>query len=921
MIIVGVVAAIIVVVAGAAIVLTNSGSHSSSSYDDGDIVILTHDSKGEVYQVYKQAPERIIAGNDTALELLLYLGLGDKIVGVYYDEDEISDVVKDEYNKLKSRLDSKYFLTGLMSQAVATELEPDFIIGYKSSFGDGRWAVGTTEYWNNLGCNIMSLNTQAGDTTVRGLNQDWNDIGKIFDVQKKTDAFLNEYDKVISDAKSGKTGTKVALVEYSPDSASFYAYGDKSFIGNELTACGGINAFPEGGNISEAQVVDGTDIYGMVVIAFGDVTPAQKVKMIRENPNFQYVPAVADNNMVGIGLSGTYGGPSCLSTIKAIASLLGVEEKQSSYSGGPITITTHDSTGEVDQTYTKAPTRIIAGNDTVLELLLYMGLGDNIVGVYYDEDEISDIVKDEYDRLKARLDPKYFLTGLMSQAVATELNPDFIIGYKSSFGDGRWAVGTTAYWNAMGCNIMSLNTQAGDTTVNGLKKDYTDIGRIFDIEEKTNAFIAEYEYYINSASGASNKIALVEYNPDSASFYAYGDRSFIGNELTACGGVNAFPEGGNISEARVVDGTDIYGMVVIAFGDVTPAQKVQMIKENPNFQYVPAVINDNIVGIGLSGTYGGPSALKTIELIVQLLGVEGPGSSYDDGPITITTHDSTGEVEQTYTKAPTRIIAGNDTALELLLYMGLGDNIVGVYYDEDEISDVVKDEYDRLKARLDPKYFLTGLMSQAVATELEPDFIIGYKSSFGDGRWAVGTTAYWNAMGCNIMSLNTQAGDTTVNGLKQDYTDIGKIFDIEEKTNAFIAEYEYIINSASGEARKIALVEYNPDSASFYAYGNKSFIGNELTACGGINAFPEGGNISEAQVIDGTDIYGMVVIAFGDVTPAEKVQMIKENPNFQYVPAVINDNIVGIGLSGTYGGPSALKTIELIVQLLNFEAA
>ena len=611
--------AVVAVGGGIAIFALNNGSHSSS-YDDGSIAIVTHDSTGEVTQIYTKAPQRIIAGNDTALELLLYLGLGDKIVGVYYDEDEISDVVKDEYNKLKDRLDSKYMLTGLMSQAVATELEPDFIIGYKSSFGDGKWAIGTTAYWNSIDCNIMSLNTQAGDTTVNGLKTDYNDIGKIFDIVSKTDKFLKEYDDAVKEAKQAGQDVKIALLEYSPDSASFYAYGNKSFIGQELIACGGVNAFPDGGNISAAQVVDGTDILGMVIISFGDVTPAQKIEMLEKDPNYQYVPAIAEHNMAGIGLSGTYGGPSCLLTVEAISDLIkNAQEGGSSYDGGPISIITNDSTGKVIQTYEKAPTRLIAGNDTALELLLYLGLGDNIVGVYYDEDEISDVVKDDYDKLKARLDPKYMLTGLMSQAVATELEPDFIIGYKSSFGDGKWAIGTTEYWNSIGCNIMSLNTQAGDTTVKGLKQDYNDIGRIFDIVPETDAFIAEYEYLINSASGAAKKIALVEYNPDSASFYAYGDKSFIGQELLACGGINAFPDGGTISEAQVVDGTDIFGMMIIAFGDVSPEEKIEMIKNNPNFSEVPAVSMGNMKGIGLSGTYGGPSSLLTIGYIVDLL--------------------------------------------------------------------------------------------------------------------------------------------------------------------------------------------------------------------------------------------------------------------------------------------------------------
>ncbi|MCQ2070486.1 MAG: ABC transporter substrate-binding protein [archaeon] len=581
-----------------------------------------------------------------------------------------------------------------------------------------------------------------------------------------------------------------------------------------------------------------------------------------------------------------------------------------------VTVTTNDSTGQITQTYTKAPTRIIAGNDTALELLLYLGLGEYIVGVYYDEDEISPVVKAEYDALKGRLDSKYFLSGLMSQAVATELEPDFIIGYKSSFGDGQWALGSTQFWNKIDCNVMSLNTQAGDRTVNGLIQDYTDIGKIFDISGKTTAFIKEYQALIDSVKGieANGTIAIMEKSGDNWS--AYGDTSFVGQELIACGGTNAFPGGKTVSDAQVIDGTDITGMVLIAFGSNTPEALVESVLSNPNYANVPAVINKNIYCMGLSGTYGGPTCLQTVKGIVDVLKETTKVSSYADGPITITTNDTTGQITQTYTKAPTRIIAGNDTALELLLYLGLGEYIVGVYYDEDEISPVVKAEYDALKGRLDSKYFLSGLMSQAVATELEPDFIIGYKSSFGDGQWALGSTQFWNKIDCNVMSLNTQAGDRTVNGLIQDYTDIGKIFDISGKTTAFIKEYQALIDSVKGiEANgTIAIMEKSGDNWS--AYGDTSFVGQELIACGGTNAFPGGKTVSDAQVIDGTDITGMVLIAFGSNTPEALVESVLSNPNYANVPAVINKNIYCMGLSGTYGGPTCLQTVKGIVDVL-----
>ena len=148
---------------------------------------------------------------------------------------------------------------------------------------------------------------------------------------------------------------------------------------------------------------------------------------------------------------------------------------------------------------------------------------------------------------------------------------------------------------------------------------------------------------------------------------------------------------------------------------------------------------------------------------------EAADGSYPDGSVTITTNDSQGEITQTYTEIPDRIIVGNVTCLEMILYFGLGDRIVGIYYLEDEVWSELQDEFQEVVDRLDPEYVCTGLMTQAVATSLQPDLIIGYMSSFGESNWSIGTTQFWNDQGCNVWSLNSQAGETNVEGMKQDY--------------------------------------------------------------------------------------------------------------------------------------------------------
>ncbi len=322
--IVAVAAVAIIIVAGAAFFLVG-GEEETSTYDEGDIVITTNvQDKGQIQQVFSEAPERIVAGNNTVLEMLLYFGLGDRIVGVYYDEDVIWDQepVKSEYEKLIDRLDPKHHSTGLLSQAVITELQPDLIMGYKSSFGEGKWAVGSTDYWNRMGCNVWSLNTQAGDATVEGMARDYADFGLVFDVKEKTDSYMEKYNAAL--AKAGDSGKTAAVLEYRGDDKGFSAYGDKSFIGQELIACGGENKFAAGGTVGLDVFVDSTDLEALVLISFGsNGTPEEVAEKIKANPNYQYIPAVKNGNIYAIGLSETYGGVRALTTVEGMVDILG----------------------------------------------------------------------------------------------------------------------------------------------------------------------------------------------------------------------------------------------------------------------------------------------------------------------------------------------------------------------------------------------------------------------------------------------------------------------------------------------------------------------------------------------------------------------------------------------------------------------
>lgn len=75
------------------------------------------------------------------------------------------------------------------------------------------------------------------------------------------------------------------------------------------------------------------------------------------------------------------------------------EQSQSAYY--PVTVKTHDfNANEIEQTYEKAPERVVAVYQSSIENLLALGLGDKIVYAGGLDVEIKDEWKEEYAKVK-----------------------------------------------------------------------------------------------------------------------------------------------------------------------------------------------------------------------------------------------------------------------------------------------------------------------------------------------------------------------------------------------------------------------------------------------------------------------------------------------------------------------------------------
>ncbi len=303
-------------------------------------------------------------------------------------------------------------------------------------------------------------------------------------------------------------------------------------------------------------------------------------------------------------------------------------------------------------------------------------------------------------------------------------------------------------------------------------------------------------------------------------------------------------------------------------------------------------------------------------------------------PFTMTTFtDYNGNTaEITFEEMPDRVVCGCCTALNLLLYLGLGDKIVGCYYNEEPIWEGVKDEYDKLVKRIGEvdapgSKNISGNIQSSVLLSWQPDLVIGWVA-WEDAK--LGSEQFWNDNGCNVMSLNSMTSNEyrTVEMMKVDYDNVGKIFDVSDKTSKLYDDTVNVINDikdrlAGKETVYYALVDgaVNTEKGTVWCYKDSNFIASVLNSIGLTNAFPNGGTVSLATVyetIGTTDIDLIFYITYGKVTYEKSLQSWKNDKDLSKCAAIKNGDAYDMKLSCSYGStPQLLEAMETVYDCVN----
>jgi iron complex transport system substrate-binding protein len=264
---------------------------------------VTVENCGQRY-TFDRPPSRAVTMNQHVTEVLLALGLVDRMVGTAYLDSTIRPDLAADYAKvpvLAKEYPSK-------EQVVAAD--PDVVIGgYASAFADD--AAGPRDALAALGINSYLTAGYCPDYTGRNsidlVRSDIEDIGRMFGVSAAAERLVEKIQAPIDRATMALTGVEpVKVFVYDSGTDLAFTAGGREMTTALLGLAGGTNVFADiPKNFAEVswEEVVARDPEVIVILNYGDTTVEQKERDLAAHPVASTLHAVRDRRYVVVDLT------------------------------------------------------------------------------------------------------------------------------------------------------------------------------------------------------------------------------------------------------------------------------------------------------------------------------------------------------------------------------------------------------------------------------------------------------------------------------------------------------------------------------------------------------------------------------------------------------------------------------------------
>ena len=316
-----------------------------------------------------------------------------------------------------------------------------------------------------------------------------------------------------------------------------------------------------------------------------------------------------------IAMAGSFGLVGCTSKAKEESTKTAVESDKSTFK--EYSYTYNDGNNKpVEVKVTKAPQRAVTLSQFMTESLLALGLEDRMVGTALLDNEILPEYKEAYEKI-----PQLQVTDGhdISKEGFLALKPDFASGWLPSL-DAKSVGAPDELYNNYQVNPYVLSSLKGDATIENVYKDFEELGKIFDVEDKATEVINKMKSEVKAVEEkikvSDKKPSVLVYDSGEKDAFVVGS-GFANNLITLAGGNNIFSnlkdQWATVSfESIIAKNPDVILVTTFLADSTNVDKKIEFLKTNPAFKNINAIKNNNIHVIELADLSPGIRTAKAI---------------------------------------------------------------------------------------------------------------------------------------------------------------------------------------------------------------------------------------------------------------------------------------------------------------------
>lgn len=269
-------------------------------------------------------PERAISNDVNLTEMMLVLGLADRMVGYtgisgWKTLDEEMRAGVDELPELSEKYPSKEVLVGADADF--------FFAGW--NYGMKVGGEVTPETLDPFGIQVYELTEscnhimQKDKASIDDMYNDLLNLGRIFDVEDKATALVQGYRaELAAFADNLETDAPLRVFVYDSGEDAPFTAGLYAMPTALIEAAGGVNVMDDfnksWGSVTWEEVVERNPEV-IVIVNYGNVTAEQKREFMISNPAFAELDAVKNDRFVTLEYVEATPGPRNIRAIKTLA--------------------------------------------------------------------------------------------------------------------------------------------------------------------------------------------------------------------------------------------------------------------------------------------------------------------------------------------------------------------------------------------------------------------------------------------------------------------------------------------------------------------------------------------------------------------------------------------------------------------------